>query len=155
MTAEEKRETLIQEALKLVGKPYKYGAYLEQNDDEPEAFDCSSFTRHLYKKIGIGIPRSSILQAVGSQKPRERDCDDFLRFYKTKEFAPEAGDLLFIRGNKGHYNDELFPGERVYIGHVMMYLGNGKVIHAKFPDGVIVQNLADIRWPIIMIKRFI
>ena len=66
----------------------------------------------------------------------------------------KPADLLFIRGNKGHYDDGIFPDEQVYIGHVMMYLGGGKIIHAESPHGVIIQRLSDIKEPIVRMKRW-
>ena len=38
------------------------------------------------------------------------------------------GDLLFFRGSWGHYNPE-YP---IGIGHVVMYIGDSMVIHAKW-----------------------
>ncbi|MBI5148037.1 MAG: C40 family peptidase [Parcubacteria group bacterium] len=150
MTPAEKRKKIVNAAKKLVGKPYKYGAYLETKDEkEPGGFDCSSFTQYVYKRAGIDIPRSSILQAVGGIGVGINGGGEFA------EIKLKPADLLFLRGNKGHYDDNLFPGERVYIGHVMIYLGGGKIIHAKSPQGVIVQLLSEIKEPIIRIKRIV
>ena len=65
MTPAKTRRTIVGAAKRLVGKPYKYGAYLGTDGDEPDGFDCSSFTQYVYQKAGIDIPRSSILQAAG------------------------------------------------------------------------------------------
>ncbi|MFH1192851.1 MAG: C40 family peptidase [Candidatus Jorgensenbacteria bacterium] len=96
-------------ARSLIGKPYKYGAAPEE---APEHFDCSSFIQYIFKQIRIELPRSSILQA---------DCGEAVDFENR-----EPGDLLFFRGTQGFYNARFPQG----IGHVALYLGGGKIIHA-------------------------
>ena len=59
---EKPNEFILEEAQKLVGKPYKYGASVLY--DAPSAFDCSSLTAYLYKEAGVQIPRVSIDQLV-------------------------------------------------------------------------------------------
>ncbi len=108
------RERLKYFALKKLGFPYKYGV---KKSEIGKFFDCSSFTQYLYKRIGVDIPRSTILQAscghkIASSHIREKDL--------------KTGDLLFFKGKKGHFNQE-FPNG---IGHVMMYLGDSRFIHA-------------------------
>ena len=165
MTPAKTRKTIVGAAKRLVGKPYKYGAYLGTDGDEPDGFDCSSFTQYVFKKAGIDIPRSSILQAAGGIGIDGLIADSDILYYRSPECMDghveacekiklKPADLLFIRGNKGHYDDGIFPDERVYIGHVMMYLGGGKIIHAKSPQGVIIQRLSDIKEPIIRMKRW-
>jgi len=78
--------SLLTEAKKLIGIPYKYGA---KPEEAPKFFDCSSLTQYLYKKIGVEIPRSSILQARMGKEI----------FYPQEKL--EAGDLIFFRGSQG------------------------------------------------------
>lgn len=84
--------------------------------------DCSGFTQSIYKHFGIEIPRTSCAQStIGKEVSLE-------------ELQP--GDLLF-------YN----RGSR--IGHVVMFIGNGKIIHAKSSlTGIVVEDL-NRRTPII------
>jgi len=127
----------------LIGTPYKYAAAPE---DIPKYLDCSSFTQYVYKQIGIEIPRSTLLQAAHSGK----------EFELTTELQP--GDLLFFRGSKGHYDDMLFPERTIYIGHVTIYSGSNKAIHASHPNGVIEENIDNIiktRGPIVMVRRIL
>ena len=105
----EKKEKMIGFAKSLIGKPYKYGA---KPEEAPNFFDCSSFTQYIFKQIGIELPRSTILQA---------DCGEKIELDKI-----EPGDLLFLHGTQGFYN-KCFPEG---IGHVILYIGNGKTIHA-------------------------
>ena len=134
-------EQTIDIARSFIGTPYKYGV---RPEEIPKFFDCSSFIQYIYKKgIGINLERSTILQATqGTEIP------------PNEEF--QIGDLLFFRGSKGHYNDELFPNKKVYIGHVAIYSGNGKAIHAASPMGVIeedVSKIVKLRGPVVMVKR--
>jgi len=147
MTLQQK-EKLFSIAKALIGKPYRYGA---KPEDAPEIFDCSSFMQYLFGQIGIKLPRSSILQAGDKQ---------------GKEIVPHAGfsnleigDLIFMRGVQGHYNDSLFSGRQISIGHVGVYLGNGKVIHASSGQGSVAeQNLSELtqkpNYAISLVKRF-
>jgi len=114
---------LIDMAKSLINKPYKYGASTSQ--EAPELFDCSSFTRYLFRQIGKEIPRPSIEQIeVG-------------REIEKKELKP--GDLIFSKGfGKPHRNKKFPQG----VGHVGLYIGNGKVINVPKKVGrVVIQNI--------------
>ena len=70
----------------------------------PDAFDCSGLTSYVYKKAtGKNLPRSSRAQ-YGAVKR-----------IKAKEARP--GDLVFFFRNGAH--------------HVGVYIGGGKMVHAK------------------------
>lgn len=106
------KNRLVYFARKHLGKPYKYGA---KPSEAPKTFDCSSFTQYLYKRVGVSLPRTALAQAsVG-------------KTIESKKELLEAGDLLFFKGGWGHYNPEYPTG----IGHVGIYIGNGKVINAR------------------------
>ncbi len=110
LSRKQKEEKLLFFANKHLGKPYKYGARPWQ---APIIFDCSSFVQYLYKRIDIVLPRVSIEQARYGKK--------------TTKNKLKLGDLIFIKGGTGRYN-KYFPEG---IGHVALYAGNGKVIHAE------------------------
>lgn len=79
--------------------------------------DCSGFTMSIYKHFGITIPRTAAAQ-----------CNATTRI-KREDLLP--GDLLFYQGTGGS------------IGHVTMYIGGGKVIHASSPTtGIIISNIS-------------
>jgi len=107
------RKKLVYFAKKHLGKLYKYGAALSE---APRIFDCSSFTQYLYKRIGINLPRKALDQAHLGKS------------INSKKENLQPGDLIFIKGSWGHYNPEFPQG----IGHVAIYIGNGKIIHAKW-----------------------
>ncbi|MFH1161916.1 MAG: NlpC/P60 family protein [Candidatus Jorgensenbacteria bacterium] len=147
MTGAQKTK-LVALAKGLVGRPYKYGAAPEE---APNFFDCSSFVQYVFKQIGIELPRSSILQAADPQGKEIALAHDFSNL--------ETGDVLFARGRKGHYDDDLFGGRQMTIGHVGLYLGNGEIIHSRHKlGGVTIQGLtvftAEPHDHIVMVKRF-
>lgn len=80
-------------------------------------FDCSGFTRYVYARMGISLPHSSAAQ-FRCGKPVSR-----------KELKP--GDLVFFgRGGR-------------YVGHVGIYVGNNRFVHASNPRrGVTVDSLS-------------
>jgi len=140
------QKRLVYFAKKHLGKPYKYGAPLSQ---APKIFDCSSFIQYLYKRIGIDLPRDALDQAHLGKR------------INPKKGKLEPGDLIFIKGKWGHYNPEFPQG----IGHVAIYIGNGKIIHAKYeknPDGSENGKVREdpVKWilnrkDLIVIKRII
>ncbi|MCU0306441.1 MAG: NlpC/P60 family protein [Thermoleophilia bacterium] len=82
----------------------------------PGGFDCSGLTYYVYGQLGIRLPRVAEDQArVGIPVPREQ-----LR----------PGDLVFFADSSG------------YIGHMGMFIGNGKMLHA--PQTGDVVRVADI-----------
>ncbi len=152
MTKEEKINKIIELALGLEGVPYKYGAKMS---DAPDFFDCSGFIKYIFEQVGYEIPRSTIEQAEFAGEIVD-NIDNL-----------EIGDLIFLHGTKGHYNKKFPEG----IGHVVMYIGDNKVIHAlskervqEYPNpiveegSVVVEDMSsavDSRKPIVVIKRII
>jgi len=102
-------EQVITLARSLVGRPYKYGAVM---DEAPAVFDCSGFIKYVFDQNGVDLPRSTIEQACEGEEIKLEDL--------------KAGDLIFMHGSYGHYNPHFPQG----IGHVGLYIGNNQVIHA-------------------------
>jgi len=86
-----------------LGNRYVWGATGKKN-----TFDCSGFTKFVYKKNGINIPRTSINQSK------------FGKFVKRDELR--KGDLVFFDTSKRR---------RGYVNHVGIYIGDNKFIHAS------------------------
>lgn len=82
--------------------------YVFGSGPSTDSFDCSDLIQYAYKQIGIDIPRTTYDQIKVGQP------------VKWGEFRP--GDLIF--SNNG--------------GHVVMYVGGGKVIAAPY-TGTVVQ----------------
>ena len=149
MSNNNKKNQLLKIAKSLINKPYKYGAALKE---APHVFDCSSLTQYIFKEIGIDIPRSSILQAADSQGQEIQIAADFSNL--------EIGDLLFMRSTRGFYYDKLFENRKITIGHVAIYIGDSKIIHARSSiNAVAEQELQDLtkdpNYKIVLVKRFI
>jgi cell wall-associated NlpC family hydrolase len=91
----------------------KLDGYYEYGGTGPNGFDCSGLTYMAYKSVGIDIPRSATAQ------------------YK----AGKAVDI-----------SELQPGDLVFYykgpGHVAMYIGDGKIVHARNKAiGIVVTGI--------------
>lgn len=91
--------------------------YVFGSGPDPTSFDCSDLIQYSYKQVGIEIPRTTYDQIkVGTAiNPNDR-----------KSFKP--GDLIFPEP-----------------GHVVMYVGGGKVIAAPH-TGTVVQYQPLSRW---------
>jgi cell wall-associated NlpC family hydrolase len=86
-----------------LGKKYVWGASGNKN-----TYDCSSFVKYVYKKQGIELPRTSIMQSkVG-------------KYVKRDEL--QKGDLIFFDTSKKR---------KGYVNHVGIYIGDNKFIHAS------------------------
>jgi cell wall-associated NlpC family hydrolase len=93
---------VLSTADKYVGIPYTWGG------NTPETgFDCSGFTKYVFAKQGIQLPRTSREQARAGQGV----ALDFGKFL--------PGDIILFAE----------PGEA--ISHVAIYVGSGEIIHSS------------------------
>ncbi len=109
-------ELLLTLAKRYEGGDYRRGANLETSS----ATDCSGFVKYVCQNFMVDLPRCSSEQANwGKTVTAQMDFSKML-----------PGDLLFFqRGGRG-------------VGHVGIYMGNGKMIHASSPrSGIIVTEL--------------
>jgi len=98
-----------------LGRKYVWGASGTKN-----TYDCSSFTKYVYRNIGVNIPRTSINQSK------------FGKYVKRNEL--QKGDLIFFDTSKRR---------KGYVNHVGIYLGDNKFIHASSAKKkVVVSNLS-------------
>jgi cell wall-associated NlpC family hydrolase len=113
-------DRLLADARNHLNAPYRRGASLERG----RATDCSGFVQYIYGNFNIDLPRSSAEQSqVGKLAARE------MNFAQLK-----PGDLLFFKRS----------GQR--IGHVGIYMGEGKMIHAAdHRQGVTITDLRQAR----------
>lgn len=104
-------QKIVDEAMKYYGWEYTWGG---SNPDE--GFDCSGLVQWCYAAAGIELPRTS------------REQWEWCEEISVEDIVP--GDLLF-------YQNEESGGE---IGHVAIYIGDGKVYEAGDPIGVYDNN---------------
>jgi len=115
---------LVSEAKRFMGVPYLFGS---ASYSKTKRFDCSSFTRYLFAKRGVTLPRTARAQAAkGVFVPRDK-----LR----------VGDLMYF------YVPGRFKSNKK-VGHVGIYMGNRKMIHSSpLPkDGVQITSIDKAYW---------
>ena len=110
-------DQVIAYARSFLGTPYKLGA------SGPSRFDCSSYTRYVFKHFGYDITAYSAVQfREGREVPSYRDL--------------QKGDLVFF-GKRGSVRN---------IGHVGIVVsidketGGFTFIHASVSNGVVEQS---------------
>lgn len=101
-------QKVIDEAYKYYGWDYVSGGC----SPDLGGFDCSGLVQYVYRQAGIDLPRLEKEQFAASQ---EISIDEI-----------QPGDLLF-------YQNETSDGS---IGHVAIYIGDGKTFEAGDPIGV-------------------
>lgn len=104
-------QKIVDEAMKYYGWEYTWGG-----SNPEEGFDCSGLVQWCFLQAGIELPRTS------------REQFEWCEEITVDEV--KAGDLLF-------YQNESSGGE---IGHVAIYIGDGKVYEAGDPIGVYDNN---------------
>jgi cell wall-associated NlpC family hydrolase len=123
---------VIQKAMEYVGKvPYVWGGIPGKGQDPSGGWDCSGMTYWLDQNYGDGsLPMGSHYQYDYAQRTGKLFTD-------LSQLQP--GDLIFI--NTGWQGGA--GGEMNAAGHVGIYAGNGKMIHAANPSvGTIISDLA-------------
>ena len=95
----------------------------------PKGFDCSGFTRYVFAHFNIDVPRSAAeYDSIGTKISR-------------KDIKP--GDLVLL---DRYWNNEL--------GHVGIYMGNDKFIHASSRKGkVVIAKLSEYSGTLLGIRR--
>lgn len=105
--------SILSIANRYIGVPYVFGG------TSPSGFDCSGFTRYVYAKVGIDLPRMADEQySVG----REISMANL-----------QPGDLVFFT--------TYLPG----VSHVGIYMGNHQFINAS-NEGVSIADMDSSYW---------
>lgn len=109
--ADSRMDTVI---TKTLGTSYKTGGI------STAGFDCSGFTKYVFKNVGLTLPRTSKAQfSVGTAVSRSN-----LR----------SGDLVFF--------NTLGNG----VSHVGIYVGNGKFAQSSSSRGVTISSMSQSYW---------
>lgn len=112
VTTPTKGQEIVAYAKKYLGYDYVYGG-----SSPKTGFDCSGFTSYVYKNFGYSLSRSSVGQASNGVKVSKENL--------------QPGDLVIYK------NTSLTK-----IGHVGIYIGDNKMIHASEPGvGVIITDI--------------
>ncbi len=92
-----KEDEILETARIFLGVKYIWAA------NGPSAFDCSGFTKYVFKKIGISLPRYSGHQANMGKKIKfsQMQKGDLVFFDTTKKFSKKVNHVgIFIGDNK-------------------------------------------------------
>jgi peptidoglycan DL-endopeptidase CwlO len=114
MVADPRALAAVRHALRQLGKPYEWAA------EGPNSYDCSGLVWDAYRTVGITLPRVAAYQYNATTK------------IQVNALLP--GDLLFF-GPPGHWTG---------IGHMGMYIGNGKMVQAPTTGDVV--KISTPRW---------
>ncbi|WP_056965559.1 C40 family peptidase [Apilactobacillus ozensis] len=118
---DKKYKKLYKQAKKELGKKYRYGA------TGSKSFDCSGFTKYVYKKaLNKKLPRTAAQQYRSAKKVTKSER--------------KSGDLVFFGSSKHN------------ITHVGLYIGDGKMIDAQ-NRGVVVENVNAPWWKAVGYSR--
>ena len=99
------------------------GALYRSGGTSPGGFDCSGFTRWVYAGHGANLPHSSAAQFdLAGRK-------GYQRVWNRQNL--ERGDLVFFRTTSAQ------------VGHVGIYLANGRFISSTTSSGVRVDSVYD------------
>ncbi|KKO55508.1 C40 family peptidase [Paenibacillus sp. DMB20] len=115
-----KGQQVVKFGKKYMGTPYDFGA----STSTTRVFDCSSFMKHIFKKYGVNLPRTSAAQSkvgVAVSKANLR-----------------PGDMVFFSsGSRANGRN---------VTHVAIYAGDGKILHTYGKPGVTISKLNSGTW---------
>ena len=80
-------------------------------------FDCSGYVKYVYSQFGVNLNRTSLGMFGEGQSVSKANL--------------QVGDLVFFKTTSAK------------VGHVGIYIGNGKFVHSATSKGVIITNLND------------
>ena len=117
---------IVSYAKKYLGSRYVYGG------STPKGFDCSGFTSYVYKHFGYSLSRTSSGQASNGRAVSKSNL--------------QAGDIVCFARSSGSKK----------IGHVGIYIGGGKFIHAaNSRKGVITSKVSGDGYYFVCARRII
>ena len=102
-------QAVLNEAARHAGKPYAYGG------NGPGAFDCSGYTRYVFAKVGVNLPRTAAQQRGAT------------RWVSRSDVRP--GDLVFVHSGS-------------YVSHVAIYAGGSMWWESSRPGRPVGKNPA-------------
>ena len=100
-----------------LGTPYVYGA------NGPNSFDCTGYTKYVFAKYGISLPRTAYDQGYSNYGTKINNISGL-----------KPGDLVFF--------DTISDGD--LSDHAGIYLGNGQFIHCSSSVSVMSVVISDL-----------
>lgn len=117
---------IVDYAKTFVGGKYVYGG------SSPAGFDCSGFTQYVFKYFGYSLSRSASAQSSNGKA--------------VSTSALQVGDLLCFSN----------ASNSTKIGHVGIYVGGGKFVHAaNSKKGIIISNVHGDGFYLVKARRII
>lgn len=116
-TRKEQDRHIAARARSVIGTSYSYGGA------SPGGFDCSGFTRWVFRGHGADLPHSSQAQFDLGER------HGYQRIWDRRNL--EVGDLVFHKTTSAR------------VGHVGVYIGRGRFISSTSSEGVQVRSLHD------------
>lgn len=105
---------------KYLGTRYVFGA----STSTTRYFDCSSFTKYIFSKYGVNLPRTSVAQSKVGRAVTKANL--------------RVGDLVFFSsGSRANGSN---------VTHVAVYIGSGKILHTYGSPGVTISSLNSGHW---------
>ncbi|MFE4709470.1 MULTISPECIES: C40 family peptidase [Paenibacillus] len=115
-----KGQSIVNLGKKYMGVRYEFGA----STSSTRTFDCSSFTKYIFGKYGVNLPRTSVAQSKVGKAVSKANL--------------RVGDLVFFSsGSRANGKN---------VTHVAVYAGNGKILHTYGSPGVTVSDLNSGNW---------
>ncbi|WP_054940874.1 C40 family peptidase [Paenibacillus ihuae] len=113
-------QSIVNLGKKYLGVRYQFGA----STSTTRYFDCSSFTKYIFAKYGVNLPRTSVAQSKVGKAVSKANL--------------RVGDLVFFSsGSRANGKN---------VTHVAVYAGNGKILHTYGSPGVTVSSLNSGNW---------
>jgi len=115
-----KGQSIVNLGKKYLGVRYVFGA----STSTTRYFDCSSFTKYIFGRYGITLPRTSAAQAKVGRAVTKANL--------------RVGDLVFFSSGSRSTGSN--------VTHVAVYAGNGKILHTYGSPGVTISDLNSGTW---------
>ena len=101
--------------------------YVAGGTSPATGFDCSGYTRYVYSRLGISLPRVS--------------RDQYAAAIPITKSKAVKGDLVFFYSSTG----------RIY--HVAIYAGNGYIWHSPYPGKrVMLEHIWTSSWKVARVR---
>ena len=143
------RNNVVELALTKLGKKYVWDAKGE------EEFDCSGFTYYIYKELfnidinetgyGVGDTTKQMTNNIGNLKQYNEEDPNKSKYIEEIKVA----DLVFF--HRQSLDENIPTPSNRYPGHVGIYLGDNKFIHASGDAGKIIISEFDDYWTKVLV----